>query len=46
MSKAGIIDKIGIENCFMSNQGAMTYYETGSRESQKNLSSYIQQANN
>lgn len=46
MSKAGIIDKIGIENCFMSNQGAMLYFETGSRESQKNLSSYIEQANN
>jgi SulP family sulfate permease len=45
MSKAGIIDKIGIENCFMSNQSAMLYFETGSRESQKNLSSYIQQSN-
>lgn len=45
MTKSGIIDKIGIENCFMSNQGALTYYETGSRESQKNLSSYIQQSN-
>jgi SulP family sulfate permease len=46
MRKAGIIDKIGIKNCFMSNHGAMTYFETGSRESQKNLSSYIQQVNN
>ena len=46
MSKAGIIDKIGIENCFMSNQGAMLYFETGSRESQKKLSSYIEQSNN
>ena len=45
MTKSGIIDKIGIENCFMSNQGALTYFETGSRESQKNLSSYIQQTN-
>ena len=45
MTKAGIIEKIGIENCFMSNHGALTFYETGNRESQKNLSSYIQQAN-
>lgn len=45
MTKAGIIDKIGIENCFMSNEGALTYFETGSRESQANLSSYIQQSN-
>tara|TARA_B100000809_G_scaffold22902_1_gene20092 strand:+ start:62962 stop:64683 length:1722 start_codon:yes stop_codon:yes gene_type:complete len=45
MSKAGIIEKIGIENCFMSNQSAMLYFETGSRESQKELSSYIQQSN-
>ncbi len=45
MTKAGIIEKIGIENCFMSNQGALTFYETGNRESQKNLSSYIQQSN-
>ncbi|MFC2127150.1 SulP family inorganic anion transporter [Bacteroidota bacterium] len=45
MTKAGIIEKIGIENCFMSNQGALSFYETGSRESQKNLSTYIQQSN-
>ncbi|WP_152286894.1 SulP family inorganic anion transporter [Flavicella marina] len=45
MTKSGIIEKIGIENCFMSNQGAMTYFETGNREVQKNLSSYIQQVN-
>ncbi|WP_139957619.1 SulP family inorganic anion transporter [Flavicella sediminum] len=45
MTKAGIIEKIGIENCFMSNQGALTFYETGSRDSQTNLSSYIQQSN-
>ena len=45
MTKAGIIDKIGIENCFMSNQGALHFHETGSRESQNDLSSYIQQSN-
>ncbi len=45
MTKAGIIEKIGIENCFMSNAGAMAFYETGNRESQQNLSSYIEQAN-
>lgn len=45
MTKAGIIEKIGIENCFMSNHGALTFYKTGNREIQKNLSSYIQQAN-
>ena len=45
MTKAGIINKIGIDNCFMSNQGALLYYETGSRESQKNLSTYIKQVN-
>jgi len=45
MSRAGIMEKIGIENCFMSNQSAMFYFETGSRESQKDLSSYIQQTN-
>jgi SulP family sulfate permease len=45
MTKAGIIEKIGIENCFMSNQGALNFYETGNRESQKNLSTYIQQSN-
>lgn len=46
MTKAGIISKIGIENCFMSNQGALDFYETGNRESQKKLSSYIEQSNN
>jgi SulP family sulfate permease len=45
MTKAGIIQKIGIENCFMSNAGAMTFYETGNRESQQKLSSYIEQVN-
>lgn len=45
MTKAGIIEKIGIENCFMSNHGALTYFETGNREIQNNLSSYIEQAN-
>jgi hypothetical protein len=46
MTKAGIISKIGIENCFMSNLGALDFYETGNRESQKKLSSYIEQSNN
>ncbi len=45
MTKAGIIAKIGIENCFMSNHGALTFFETGNRESQNNLSSYIEQSN-
>jgi SulP family sulfate permease len=45
MTKAGIIEKIGIENCFMSNAGAMSFYETGNRESQQKFSSYIEQAN-
>lgn len=45
MTKAGIIQKIGIENCFMSNAGAMSFYETGNRESQQKLSSYIEQTN-
>ena len=45
MTKAGIIEKIGIENCFMSNAGAMAFYETGNRESQQKLFSYIEQAN-
>ena len=45
MTKAGIIEKIGIENCFMSNQDALLFYETGSRESQQKLSSYIKQSN-
>lgn len=45
MTKAGIIQKIGIENCFMSNAGAMSFYETGNRESQQKFSSYIEQTN-
>jgi len=45
MTKAGIIEKIGIENCFMSNQGALTFHETGNRENHNKLSSYIQQSN-
>ncbi|MGB2128998.1 MAG: SulP family inorganic anion transporter [Flavicella sp.] len=45
MTKAGIIDKIGIENCFMSNQNALSFFETGKRTNHKKLSAYIQQTN-
>ncbi len=45
MTKAGIIDKIGIEHCFMSNQNALLYFETGNSSDHENLSAYIQQTN-
>jgi SulP family sulfate permease len=44
-AKSKLIDKIGVENCFMSIQRGVDSYQKGHETSEKKLSKYINQSN-